>query len=427
MYKLKSFVLKEKKENYYTYAMMWNMIGSLSYAVSTPLLLIVITRLMGNDLAGIFSIAFSVSQLLLIVGNFEIRPLQSIDIKRKHSFYEYFSFRIITVIVMIACGLIYCIIESGSFIKKIIVVFLIIYRVSDCIGDVVEGEFQQRNQIYISGKLLFLRTLFPNIGMIIVAAWGLEIIEATAVFTLISVIIMIWEVNIIGVKKDIFRKIIHFNYKNIFIEAAPVFLISFFQVFVTNLPKYYIDIIIRDYSVQLIYSVLFMPVLVVNLVSGFIFKPYLVKITDNYSKNMSEFKKEVLGFTIFIIGVGIICTVGMSILGVPILEALYGKMELGLYKMELFFLMFGGCWSAVCTFLYHIVIIIDERKKMLVSYGCVAVVASVFDYFLIVKKGLYGSSIAYLGTFLLLAVFLFFIIGYKILRSSYQEIKNSSR
>ena len=62
---------------------MWNMAGSLCNSLSSMLLLIIVNRISGESRGGFFALAYSTAQLLFSVGGFEIRPVQSTDIKNK--------------------------------------------------------------------------------------------------------------------------------------------------------------------------------------------------------------------------------------------------------------------------------------------------------------------------------------------------------
>ena len=65
---------------------MWNMAGSLCNSLSSMLLLIIVNRISGESRGGFFALAYSTAQLLFSVGGFEIRPVQSTDIKNKFTF-----------------------------------------------------------------------------------------------------------------------------------------------------------------------------------------------------------------------------------------------------------------------------------------------------------------------------------------------------
>ena len=86
---------------------MWNMAGSLCNSLSSMLLLIIVNRISGESRGGFFALAYSTAQLLFSVGGFEIRPVQSTDIKNKFTFNQYFTSRMLNCIIMLICHSLY--------------------------------------------------------------------------------------------------------------------------------------------------------------------------------------------------------------------------------------------------------------------------------------------------------------------------------
>ena len=78
----------------------WNMFGTIIASCLSSILLLIVVRINGVEIAGIFSIAFATSVILNAVGDFGIRILQVTDIKQQYTFGEYMALRIIVVFVM---------------------------------------------------------------------------------------------------------------------------------------------------------------------------------------------------------------------------------------------------------------------------------------------------------------------------------------
>lgn len=72
-----------------------------------PILTIVVTQLCGVEQAGMFSMAFIIGTLLMIIGNYGMRTYQVSDIKETHSFSDYQISRVITCIAMMAVAYVY--------------------------------------------------------------------------------------------------------------------------------------------------------------------------------------------------------------------------------------------------------------------------------------------------------------------------------
>ena len=68
----------------------WNMIGSFLYALSSMVLSIAVVQIAGEDAGGIFTFAFSTfGQHMFMAAYFGIRPFQITDMERRYSFGDY--------------------------------------------------------------------------------------------------------------------------------------------------------------------------------------------------------------------------------------------------------------------------------------------------------------------------------------------------
>lgn len=67
----------------------WNTLGSAANALSSAILLLMTTRILGLEAAGIFAIAFALSQQFQVIGHFEIRSYQATDSQERFSFATY--------------------------------------------------------------------------------------------------------------------------------------------------------------------------------------------------------------------------------------------------------------------------------------------------------------------------------------------------
>ena len=91
-----------------------NTIGTGAWGMVFPILTIVVTQLCGVEQAGMFSMAFIIGTLLMIIGNYGMRTYQVSDIKETHSFSDYQISRVITCIAMMAVAYVYCGIRGYS-------------------------------------------------------------------------------------------------------------------------------------------------------------------------------------------------------------------------------------------------------------------------------------------------------------------------
>lgn len=90
---MKNWVLKSH-ENQMKKNIIWNIIGSMLFALASIVLVTLVKRIIGIEAGDDFTFAYSVAQMLLTIGYFEIRPFQVTDGKGDYEFADYLSFSI---------------------------------------------------------------------------------------------------------------------------------------------------------------------------------------------------------------------------------------------------------------------------------------------------------------------------------------------
>ena len=58
----------------------WNIVGSIANALLSVVLLMMVTRTFDDKQADIFSVAWTISQLMVTIGTFQIRTYQATDV-----------------------------------------------------------------------------------------------------------------------------------------------------------------------------------------------------------------------------------------------------------------------------------------------------------------------------------------------------------
>lgn len=393
----------------------WNMIGSVSNAVTTLLVLVIVTRINGIDDGGIISIAFAGAQLMFTIGAFEVRTYQVTDINKKFDFTDYYTFRIITCTVMIVVSLIY-IFESGYSWEKGIVIFLMcIYYMIDAFADVFEGLFQSLDNLDMSGKSLGIRVIFSTIIFAIVLVFTKDLVIASVANCISAALWVLFYDIILGSRvTKIKLKISFYNVNKLFFDCVPLFVVSFLFIYLINTPKYSIDRYM-SLSSQNYYNMISMPSFVINLFSLFLMRPMITKIAVSYhNNNLKSFVKRVTILLAFDILITIVAVIVAFFIGIPVLSFIYGT-DLATFKTELIVLVVAGGASALGIVMYNVLTALRKQKIILIIYSIVAVFATMITSFLVKKEGIFGATIAYFAImtslFVLLSVFFVIIIN----------------
>lgn len=373
---------------------MWNMAGSLCNSLSSMLLLIIVNRISGESKGGFFALAYSTAQLLFSVGGFEIRPVQSTDIKNRFSFNQYFTSRMLNCAVMLVCMIGYIIANGYTGVDALSVFWILGYRMVEAVADVYSGLFQQRERIDISGKEMLMRSGLATITFTLVLWVTDNLLYASMALTLTSFIIML--IYDLHMKKYFEPMPVHLEWKGmigIYKACWPLFISSFIMNYLNNAPKYAINTY-YDETVQNSYNILFMPAFVINLLSLFVFRPLLTDLAKDWeADNIKSFTDIIKKMMLLIGGLTIAACIGAYLLGIPVLSLMYG-VDLHAYRMELVVIMICGGLNAYVYCLYYVVTVTGKQIYLLIGYG-VGMMAAVFLGPLLVQHlGILGAAMS---------------------------------
>lgn len=410
-----------QKEKY-----IWNMIGSFSNALSSMILAVIVNRLIGSNMGGVFAFAFSNAQLMMTIGAFEVRPYHSTDLNEKYSFSQYFSLRIITCTLMIFIDIAFILISGYTGIKAYTIFFVCLYKMIEGFCDVFAGMFQQRDRIDLVGKSLFLRILFSTLGFFLVLFFTRNLVVASIALAVISfILIFLYDLKLCklfnGIKIDIQFQ----GLTSLVKECLPLFISAFIFMYINNAPKYAINDMYSDH-VQNIYNILFMPAFVINLFSLFVFRPLLTDLTRDWNeRNLKPFVKIVKNILILIIILTILAMGASYLLGIPILQLIYG-VDISEYRIDLVLIMVTGGVSALATFMYYVITVMRAQKYLLIGYFSAFAIALVLPRLLVKEFAITGAILSCTASLLVLALIFIIIITKNIVSTNKEEKKGKS-
>jgi len=396
---------KQKKSDFF-----WNMVGSVCYSVSSFYYLMLVTRVCGVELAGLYSLAFSTAQLLLTIGRYGIRTYQATDVEERFSFAVYGKSRVITCTLMMVAGMFY--VGFGSFSREhaAICIWVIALKMIDAVEDVFHGEMQRKYKVALMGQMLALRNVSTCIVFTIVLLLTKRLCF-TLMITVITMLVFCVVINTLGIgkrKKRVSEK--NKDFINVLKICTPIFASTFLSLYLYNVPKYAIDQYMSIDN-QAYYNILFMPSFVITLFGEIISKPLMTMIAVEWNNSLIQFKRIISKIlmllalaTVFIIFAG-------HFIGRFLLELIYG-VDLSNFKLEFILLLLGGGVSAATYFLYNVLIAIRHEKCIIIVYVATAICMTIAGYVLVHMRGMIGAAIAYVvscavlsSCFLLLLVY----------------------
>ena len=346
----------------------WNMIGSIFESLLSFALLILVNRTVGEAAGGVFTLAFSHAQLMYYLGTLEVRPIHSTDVREKYRFADYFSLRMVSCAAMITISLVYVLLMDGDPMKKRIMMILCAYKMLDAVYDLFASMFQQRGRIAYSGQVSTVR-----IGLVLLSFAAVLIttrnLEAAALTMVAVSLLVLLTYNMAKWRRFEGVQIqLRFTASGEILKAClPLFVSVFVMLYISNAPKYAIDAYCTD-VIQNRYSILFMPAFVINLFSQFVLRPMLTPMARLWTEgSVAAFRRNVGRM---MAGIGAITLLGVGgawLLGIPVLNLLYG-VDLAADRPVLLWVMLYGGLNAVNIFLYDMIAVTRNQKKLAAAY-----------------------------------------------------------
>lgn len=381
----------------------WNLLGSISSAAISIFLLLLVTRLLTELEADIFSFAYAVANLFVIIASFQVRDYQATDVSKKFSFSQYLATRLITITIMLLLALSYIFLSKYEFQKSVCIFLICLYRGSDALSDVFQGLFQQNARLDIAGKSLFLR----NSIVILTFGFGLFITNnllLSLIYLVISSYLFVFFFDVTNlfqftriIKEEINLKAI----KNILLECLPLFINAFLLVTIYNQPKYalntFFDRGVIGTGVQRDFNILFMPVFSMNILL-ILFRPMITQLAIyRRAGDYNQFKQYQKRIIKMVVGLAVLVLVGGIVLGIPALNILYGT-NLNKYWLSFIITMLGGIASTFATICDNMLTVLRKQKYLVISFAISCLLSILISNPLVEYYGILGAAIAFVSS-----------------------------
>ncbi|HFI0003842.1 TPA: lipopolysaccharide biosynthesis protein [Streptococcus suis] len=412
--------ISQYKSNY-----LWNLLGSVSSALISTLLLLIASRELGATQSDIFSIVYSISQQLIIIGLFQVRNYQATDVSGRISFTDYFFSRIITILLMLLSASVFLFFQEYSLEKTLIYIFIILYRACDAFSDVYQGQLQQNRRSDLAGKILFFRSIIAIVNFfiilkitesLVITSFGIFLVNALLTFILDIPILR--ESRITGpIKLD--KNTVSSTFL-ILKQCFPLFLNGFIITYIFTEPKLVIDqLLSRDIfasGMQRNFNILFMPTFILNLLF-IILRPMITELSYDWeNKKFDIFNKKVKNISKVLLLFGIITIIFSYFAGTFLLSFVFG-VDLNSYSIELVVLILAGLFNVFATMIDNLMTIFRRQKLLLPVYIITFIFSKILNYPMIFSFGISGAAISFL-----ISMVIYFVLSIIIYFYSLQKL-----
>jgi polysaccharide biosynthesis protein len=395
----------------------WNILGSMSSAAVSVILLFIVTRILDSASADIYSFAYAIANLFVIVASFQVRDFQATDIKEKYSFDTYLMARIVSNILMVLLLIGYIILNPNTHANIGIIFWVSFFRVSEALSDVFQGLFQQRERLDIAGKSLFLRNTISTVVFALVLLISRNLLWSVIVQTISSFLFialfdypnsrLFHTLNIRNVK---LRKVI-----KVFKDCLPLFINAFLLVSIYNQPKYALNDIYNkgliENGVQRDFSILFTPIFAMNLMIIFL-RPMITQLAVFLEeKKISHFITYKNNLFRILLGTCTLIYIVGAFIAIPALDIVYGT-DLKQYQSSFLILLMGGVASTFSTVCDNILTVFRKQHYLIISFVTGYLVSLMTARTLVLKYEILGASLSFLCamiSWLIVSLVIYFI------------------
>ncbi len=386
-----------KDDNGKKHALAWTAASGIVYSCQSIVFLMIITNLMGDSAAGLYSVGMMVAQQMLTVGKFSVRNFQVSDIRQKYSFGQYYTFRICTCILALFITAVWIVAGGYRGEEAVVIVALTIYKMAECMSDLFEGLYQQRFRLDVSGKSQFTKDIIMIAVFVLMIVFTRSVVAASVTLAVVSLaLVLIVDFPTAGAFAEIDWQFDVKTVKELTAACFSLFVSSFFYVFIHNSPKYAIKSISGDdNSLLAVFNALFMPVFVVDLFAGFTMRLWLTGMAVYHEENnFKGFKGIIIKQTGIIAGLTAVTMVGMYLFGGKLLSFIYG-LDLDGYEWTNALLMLSGGLVAIYTLFENVIIIYrHQQASIFINIGTAASAALIITP-MTIHGGILGASAGY--------------------------------
>lgn len=384
-----------------------NTIGTGAWGVVFPFLTIVVTQLSGVDQAGMFSMAFIVGSLLMIVGNYGVRTYQVSDIGETHSFFDYQINRWITCAIMMFVAYLYCSFRGYDAEMFSICMAVCAYKMIDGLADVYEGRLQQMDKLYLAGISQAFRSVVVLIvfSLVLLICRNLVVASvAMAIAAALTFIVLTFPLAQLETPRS--RGHSTASVIALFKQCFPVFLALFMYSLIDNMPKFVMEGVL-SYDNQLYFNALYFPAQAILLTVGSIYKPLLVRMAQMWAdaEKRRRFDLVILAIVGVVIGLTLAVIFVMSWIGIPVMSVMYG-VDFEQFRGLSYIMIAAGGVTAIIDFLYQVITVLRRQKSVMKLYAITFGFSIFVPILLIDFTGLPGAVIGYLIVMTILLVLL---------------------
>jgi O-antigen/teichoic acid export membrane protein len=387
----------------------WNSVGMTVYNITSPLFLIMVTRFGKNGIedAGVFSLAYSISIIILAIACYGMRVYQVTDVEERYTCGEYGAARVVTSVGAFLVAIVIAILSHYELGKAAIFLSLAAAKTVEGYSDVYFAMVQKHGRLDLVGKSILWKSLLGMLlfSAVILATRSIFLACLGLIFT--NIIFLFLYDRKWAYRLD-FPKI-RFSLPRLrclLTCCFPLFAVSVIALYLINIPRYAVDRYMTAADLG-IYGIIFMQATVVSLLTRFLLQPFYTVFAERYCRpKHAGFVKIVLFVIASVFAGAALLDVLYAFWGVALLKLLFG-VNLSGYTPHLLIILSSSAFFNCATVWYTALTAMRlTRIQLYISLASVAV-GLVISSPVVARWGILGA----VAVFCVLSVFQFLAAG----------------
>ncbi|WP_040842160.1 hypothetical protein [Treponema saccharophilum] len=400
--------MMKKNEERIANGFVWNILGLTFNNFNSLFFLVIVKRINGIEVAGVFAYGYAVACFLYVFSLFYNRAFQISN--------EHISDKAYVFSRLVFCGLSFvlscfvALFSSQTLFKFLTIVGLCLFRNLEAASDVFQGIAHKNNRLDYAGKSLFVKSF---LGLVIF--WLVDYLTKRAELAVCALATL----NFFGLIFDWLYVKTHFvlnqgSKKDIALilkSATPILIFSALGMLLLNMQKYLIGLFHED-SFGTIFNILVMPATIMSLCSQYLINPFMNIMAKALNEcNHRAFFKIVMNLSIALILIGLFVCFAAKIFGIRLMEIVYDMSLVG-YAYLILLVIFSSSFYALVQLFSSALTVMGKNFMQPFLYAVSAVAGGALSVLFmkrdVVAGALYGYAISMLVLFVLY-MFVFFV------------------
>lgn len=368
----------------------WLLGGNIIFALSQWLMLIFFSRMSDPMQLGYYSYALAVTAPIFLLSNLQLRPLLVADLNtsKSFSFSQYFSLRIITIVLAIVASL--CFISGDTTFSIVVLTLVVLIKASEAFSDIIYAYYNASKKTTFISKSLTIKSLLVIISSFLVLYSTNNIIYsliATLCGYILVLIFLDFRKNFDYIKNI---KILDRDLKAIISSGLPLGIAVMLVSLQTNIPRYFLE---QYSSIEFvgIYTIFYYFLVIGSIIINSVCQ-YLSPYFSEYYQTLNTKKLKAIILQAFFIAL-ILGLIGLLV-SLPlhdfIIQTIYGDSYIE-YSYLLPYIMLAAVFSYLSVVSGYLLTSLKILKIQMPVFILLTFLTLLYSYVLIPPYGILGA------------------------------------